>query len=144
MFVGGLFSTIGAPENLHSLAQYTPEDSKWNNIQDSAVLSTGTAEAISLVTSSTNEHQGIVVGGIFDYMNHTSDAISFGNIAFFNATTGNWVPLGFGCNGPITSLSVVTLPESRIIDNLNNITVDHYNVLVAGRFTSCYQVGQIK
>ena len=135
VFVGGLFQTIGSSQNLHSFGEYFPASETWSNLENSAILSTGTAQAVALVESQNDQFRGFVVGGVFNYLNHTSNTISFGNIAFFNASTNTWEPMGWGCNGPVTSLAVIPITTSPC-----SSSDPCFTVVVAGYFTVCFQV----
>ena len=144
VFVGGLFETIGSSQNLHSFGKYDPTGSSWGNVDNSAVLSTGTAEAIVLVDTDEDELRGVVVGGIFNYLNHSSNTVSYGNIAFFNQSSALWQPMGWGCDGPVSALAVVPItangPGVGVPPRSCSEDRPCYSIAVAGRFQVCYQV----
>lgn len=136
ILVGGLYETIGSPQNLHSFGEYFPSAEEWVNLENSGILSTGTAQSIAIIESDNDVYQGIVVGGVFNYLNHTSNTISFGNIAFYNESGQIWQTLGWGCDGPVTSLAVI-----RITNSLNCTIGDPcYTIVAGGHFDVCFQV----
>lgn len=135
ILVGGLFETIGSSQNLHSLGEYNPVLDAWNNLDNDGVLSTGTTQAVALVESAESSLRGYVVGGVFNYLNHTSSSISFGNIAYYNQTSQNWQPLGGGCNGGITNIVV-----APIVNGNCSSTSPCYSIIVSGHFDVCFQV----
>ena len=105
-------------------------------MKDSAVMSTGTSKSLALVDTSSKGLRGFVVGGVFNYLNHTSDSTSFGNIAYYNQPTSSWQAFGGGCNGAVTSIAVIPITSTT------NCTLSDpcYSIVVAGKFNACFQV----
>lgn len=140
LLVGGLFETIGSTQNLHSFGEYLPSSKEWLNIGNAGILSTGTAQSIAIIESGDAVYQGLIVGGVFNYLNNTPNYVSFGNIAYYNQSNNDWKPLGWGCNGPVTSLAVIRISTSGNCSEASPC----YTIVVGGHFQVCYQVSKLK
>ena len=143
LYIGGIFQTNGVDElNLRSFATFNEYEQQWNNSANSSVLSTGSINAIALIENNINTVnnettvKGILVGGNFNYLNHSDSSNQYGSISLWNTTSEKWESLGYGCNGPINSIVVVVLPVT-----VNNTVLRYFtNIIVGGYFTACFQV----